>query len=469
MKNNYIKYSLYNITLLVLITLCNSCKKLIEIPSNAPGDLVTALVFKDSATAQAAITGIYSSFSIGTDPKFTTGAITAYTGVSSDEIEYSGTDVSFLNLYNSALLSTNPLVSSLWSGGYNQSCLYQINSSIEGLQASNTLSTMLRNQLLGETKFLRAFFYFQLVNLFGAVPLVTGTDYRTNAVMARSDTAAVYTQIVNDLKDAQTLLTTNYPSAGRVRPNYYTATALLARVQLYIQQWSVAEAAATEIISDGRYTLATEPNLVFLRGSSEAIWQLPPGAGLFGDKRTSEGYAFVPTSIYVTLRYPVSNNLRLAFAANDLRGRNWIGTFTHWTGQISYYPFKYKINDNSSLPAEDYMMLRLGEQYLVRAEARARQYNLDGALEDLNKIRRRAGLADTSTATQAAALGAILKERQLELCFEWGHRWYDLKRTGTIDAALSTLKPGWKPTAALYPVPFGELQKNPFLTQNAGY
>ena len=114
-------------------------------------------------------------------------------------------------------------------------------------------------------------------------------------------------------------------------------------------------------------------------------------------------------------------------------------------------------------------MFRLAEQYLIRAEARAEQGDLTGAATDLNAIRSRAGLGATTASNQINLLAAILHERQVELCFEEGFRWFDLKRTGTIDAVLGTVKPTYKPYAALYPIPFTQTQLNPFLTQNPGY
>jgi hypothetical protein len=116
------------------------------------------------------------------------------------------------------------------------------------------------------------------------------------------------------------------------------------------------------------------------------------------------------------------------------------------------------------------MFLRLGEQYLIRAEAEAHLNDNTNAIKDLNIIRNRAGLANYAGATdQTSVLTAIMHERQVELFCEWGNRWFDLKRTGTIDAVLGAEKPGWQPYIALYPVPLTEIQSNPFLIQNPGY
>jgi hypothetical protein len=132
--------------------------------------------------------------------------------------------------------------------------------------------------------------------------------------------------------------------------------------------------------------------------------------------------------------------------------------------QTIYYPYKYKQRIPTT-PSEDYMLLRLGEQYLIRAEAAAELGNLTGALADVNIIRARAGLAGST---------AVRKERRTELCFEGANRWFDLNRTvndtkypsnGQITAVLS----GWQPYDALYPIPLAQRELNSHLIQNPGY
>jgi hypothetical protein len=117
-------------------------------------------------------------------------------------------------------------------------------------------------------------------------------------------------------------------------------------------------------------------------------------------------------------------------------------------------------------------VFRLAEQFLIRAEARAHLDKITGANSakaDLNMIRDRAGLPPTVASTKEEMLAAILQERRMELFVEWGHRWFDLKRTGKASEVLSVLKPRWDPTDVLYPIPYNELQLNPNMMQNAGY
>jgi hypothetical protein len=110
---------------------------------------------------------------------------------------------------------------------------------------------------------------------------------------------------------------------------------------------------------------------------------------------------------------------------------------------------------------------------LIRAEARAQQGNVSGAAGDLNVIRTRAGLPNTSATNSQGLLSAILLERRFELFTEYGHRWLDLIRTGNANAVMNIVTPQkggvWETTDELYPIMLTEIQSDPNLTQNPGY
>jgi hypothetical protein len=166
--------------------------------------------------------------------------------------------------------------------------------------------------------------------------------------------------------------------------------------------------------------------------------------------------------------YTITNFLLSAFENGDQRMNKWLGK--NIVNDLAYYyPYKYKVNAYSPI-TEFYIVLRLAEQYLIRAECRAQQDNIDGAKSDLNIIRSRAGLVNTTANNQDSMLLAISHERQVELFCEWGQRWCDLKRSGNANAILGDRKaPNWQPTDSVYPIPAYEIQNNPFLVQNAGY
>lgn len=272
--------------------------------------------------------------------------------------------------------------------------------------------------------------------------------------------------------------------AERVRPTKWAAAALLARVYLYTGKYDKAESIASSIINNTSLFGLDALNDVFKKNSREAIWQLQPvTAGM----NTSDGLFFILSDGGPTEYNPVyiSDLLLNSFEAGDNRKvlGNWINSVTA-SGTTYFYPYKYKLGFGTEPGTEYLMMLRLGEQYLIRAEARALQNNIPGAAADVNMIRTRARAAATvdvpdplpnlsATLTKEELLAAILHERQVELFTEWGHRWFDLKRTGKVDEVMSVVTPlkggTWETTDQLYPIPSFDILRNPNLVQNPGY
>jgi hypothetical protein len=460
MKSKYIFLSLLWITV--------SCKKLIQIPNN-PNGLTTQQIFSDSADVVAAMLGVYSGFGvINGGFAIGNGGVTGYTGLTSDELVTTNTNDSYLvPLYANDVLPTNTDVAGLWSSAYTG--IYEVNVCLLNIEGNPVISTALAEEMAGELKLVRAFYYFNLVNLYGGVPIVTTTDYHTSESIPRSTEDSVYDLVQADLDSARLLLGPSYPSAGRARPNIYTAYALQAKVYLYQKQWQAAANMASAIINSGLYSLVPDPNSVYLDGSTEAIWQLPAVSSY---NQTTEAAVFVPYASGIAPTFYLSNTLLNAYEPGDIRKADWIAPAQITVGSDTvtyYYPYRYKNRTVSSPTVEDYMIFRLAEQYLIRAEALAELGKLDSAAADLNIIRARAGLGATTATAQATLLAAIMHERQVELGFEWGNRWFDLKRTGTIDAVLGADKTGWTPTDSLYPVPLIEIDSNPFLKQNPGY
>jgi tetratricopeptide (TPR) repeat protein len=451
-------------TIILIGLATSSCKKLIEIPSKATNKISTEFVFTDSASIVSAVTGVYTNFGLSSfSPQFGSGAVTVYTGLASDELAVGTSTFSGMAFYNNQILPDNSTNGSLWSDAYKN--IFQINICINGIQGSTAISSKLKNQLIGELKVDRALYYYYMVNLWGRVPLIISTDYNETQHVPRTSVEDVFNLIMLDLTDAQQRLSVDYPSAGRKRPNLHVAQALLAKVCLYLGQYQNAIDVSNKVIASPLYKL--EPlDRVFLSGSEEAVWQLPANGTYY---QTVEAATFIPYSPTAQPNYVLSSQLLKAFESNDPRIASWTGVSTVGTTSY-YYPYKYKNASAGQTPAEDYMIFRLADIYLVRAEAYAQLDKLPEALADLNKIRDRAlDRADVNTNSKAVALNAILHERQVELFCEWGNRWIDLKRTKTIDAVLGVAKPNWKPTAALFPVPIAERQANPALDQNLNY
>jgi starch-binding outer membrane protein, SusD/RagB family len=455
------------------------CKKWVAV--NTPVTSINnADIYNSDATATAVLTGIYANMS----NNFMNGGILSmclFPELSADNLSlYAGannpTDLAY---YDNNLTNLNTQGSDFWSNIY--PLVYVVNSALEGLNGAKSLTPAVKQQLIGEAKFMRAFFYFYLVNLYGDVPLVTTTNYNENAFFSRTSQAIVWRQIITDLHDAQNALSSNYLDASlinttseRVRPTKWADTALLARTYLFQQKWDSAEAEATTVISNSSIYSLDTLNGVFLKNNPEAIWQLQPVVvGL----NSQEAQVFIlppqgPDNM--TYIFYLDSTFVADFEPGDLRRTNWIDS-VYANNSVYYYPYKYKVNA-VKMPVTEYeMVFRLGEQYLVRAEARAQQQNIVGAQADLDSIRARAGLANANANDQASLLTAISKERRAELFTEWGHRWLDLKRTASIDSVMKIATPRkdpgmqWNSFQQLYPVPLAETQLDREIIQNIGY
>jgi hypothetical protein len=463
-----------------LSLLCLSCKKLVDV--NPPNTGVTGeVVFNSDATATAILTGLYAKISnTGYPFGFDISTTSLTLGLSSDEFSlWSGVSNPNLSAYYTNKLSSTPSFeagSEYWSVLYAN--IYTCNAAIEGLTNSRILTAAVKQQLLGEARFMRGLFYFYLVNLYGDLPLVISADYKVNLKLTRSPQTEIYKQILLDLKEAKNLLSENYvdvtllhETTERVRPNKWAATALLSRVYLYTEDWNNADIQSSEVINNTElYDLDILAD-VFLQNSKEAIWQLQP---VLAGKITNDGQLFVIPDTGPDEHNPValSAGLLQAFETNDKRRSIWVDSI-NVDDEFLFYPYKYKEN-LPDLDVIEYLMIqRLGEVYLIRAEARAHLNNITGSQDDLNKIRNRAGLENTPANDQTALLTAIWHERRIELFSESGHRWLDLKRTQQVDAVMSTAtveKGGiWNANGQLYPIPYGDIKRAEGLIQNPGY
>lgn len=453
------------------VCLTPACKKFIEVPL-PPTETFPGSVYSSDITAIAAVTAIYGNMIF--DNGLASGnsrSITFLCALSADELENYASWAGQREFYENGLNTNNTVVDgAFWDPAYKY--IYAANAVLEGLEQSENVTAATKTQLQGEALFIRAFCHFYLVNLFGDVPYLDSTDYQANIVKFRTPRVAVYQRVIADLQAAQDKLNTKYARIERVRPNKWTAKALLARAYLYTGNWVAAEAQATAVLDQSSDYSLDSLNGVFLKNSKETIWQLMPNntQGV----NTWEGNNFILAAAPVSGDGPnsavLSRQLLQAFESGDQRRVKWVDSIIpDGSTDVYYFPYKYKISNGAELK-EYSMVLRLAELYLLRAEARAQRGNISGAKADLDIIRERAGLRPTIANTKELLLGVIAQERQVELFTEWGHRWLDLKRTGKANTILGALKAsGWQPTDTLYPIPQSERAMNPNLTQNPGY
>ena len=448
--------------LFLLVMGWNSCTDFVEVepPKNV---LVSGTVFDDPATVESALANIYYRIR---EQGMVSGneGMTLLMGVYADELDYYGFDTGYAGFYNHTVLGGNDVVLAWWSHAYN--LIYAANDILIGVMDSSVLTTEEKNRYMGQALFVRAYMHGLLANLFGDIPYITTTDYRINNEVSRMPLLEVYGMMVKDLNDAMVLLDgLEQNTSERVLPDKDVAKALLARTYLYMEEWELAVSLSSELLE--AYDLEPDVEHVFLRTSSETLWQLKPGDS---PRNTQEAnqlvIQFIPGQSYA-----LTNVLLEAFEPGDLRYVHWVGSQSNTDSTVTlYYAHKYKALFSEMESLEYPILFRLAEQYLIRAEARAHIGNLSGSQEDINALRNRAGLSNTMATTQDGLMDAIVQERRVELFAELGHRWFDLKRTESAGQVLGPLKVNWRASDVLLPIPENELEANPNLApQNEGY
>lgn len=436
-----------------MILLLGACESFLEV--DLPQSQITGdLIFEDPILAEGALAEAYANLREGF---LDAHPMSVKMGYYVDEMipRFPEND----DALNNTMIPTsdNPF----WNPGYK--LIYKVNAVIEGIEKSVNLETELKNRIKGEALFIKALVHFYLMNIHGAVPYISTTDYITNTTVSRTPVQEVYDNIIADLKEAKGLLA-EYSSGERVFVNKTVVSAFLARVYLYNEQWQNAADESNALINNPNYTMEPDLSKVFLANSTSTILSLKNYDG--GVAREAITF-YVPDAAGQTL---MSEDLALAFEPDDHRDSLWVGNVPDPTvpGTLDYYSAKYKDTQGNGI-TEYSILFRIEEQYLIRAEARAQLGDISGAQDDLNMIRNRAGLTNTTAANLADLKEALLKERRSELFFEHGHRFFDLKRMGFADAVLSLVKPNWDTNDALWPIPQSEILANPNLTQNPGY
>jgi hypothetical protein len=431
---------------MILIYLA-SCKKFVEVDM-PPNQLFSENVFNDKTSANAAFSGIYSELSTITHPLNADIQIAAsmYSGI----LEYTKSEQSYLDFGNKAIQINNSIVGSMWTATYQT--IYQVNLAIQKLQASS-LELSLKNQLLGEAKFIRAFCYFYFVSLYGGVPLITENAYENNAGEARAIPAAIHEQILADLTDAIELLADIRGEGEKIRPDYFSACALLSKVYLSVGNWQKAFDFASLVIDQGEYELEQDLRNVFAKESKETIWQLKPSFPFYN---TNIGRILTPSLTNNTIpNFCLSDQYIRSFLPEDKRFKEWIGNKTVEERSFAF-PYKYKVQSGGNL-TEYQVIFRLAEIYLIRSEAAVNLGNFEEALQDINKIRDRADLPPVVNEISKTHLIDILTtEVRHELFTEWANEWLVEKRLN--DTSIK-----------LWPIPLAQLELNPNLEQNNGY
>ena len=351
-----------------------------------------------------------------------------------------------------------------------------------------------KDRYIGEAKMLRAYFYWNLVRIFGGVPIINNIlESETDIASAttRATTAEVYAFIENDLTDAISKLPLVIQPAEYGRVSKGAAQSLLAKVYLYEKKWALAKAMCDAVISSRQYSLVPDYSTIWREigeFSSESIWEVnaigtQPNLGIWeyflvqaprGENGLGWGFN------------TPSQDLINAYETGDVRkaGTIMFRGQTLWDG--------YQVSPNATNPTYNYKsyvsktketydgddvqtnknlrIIRFGELLLIKAEVENELGNIVPAQQALDSVRHRAGLAGTTASNQDDLRQAIYHERRVEMAFEHD-RMFDLQRTGRAGAVLRALgKPYVDGKNNVFPIPQIEINlSNGKLFQNPGY
>lgn len=370
----------------------------------------------------------------------------------------------------------NDLVGDIWRESY------------EGIQRTNVVLNRIENidyenpslktVRIGEVKFIRALLYFNLVRLYGDVPLVVEETLNPSDFFGQGRTAAseVYLQIEADLQDAiQSLPREKSPG----RPAQGAAQVLLADVLMNQGNYTDASGLLESVINSNIYSLMPTTAEIFgvaNEGNEEVLFEVQFDSGVNGNTEGSPAATqFRPSG---TTGNAKGHNLPTeefvnSYEAEDTRRDDYVGLDPE--ANPFYFSTKYEVsptgvNDSGT----DYYVIRYADVLLKYAEALTETGRQDEAIPFINQVRNRAGLGNTNAASQAELRAAIELERRYEFIGE-GHRWFDLKRTGR---AVETMNAWFQATNKnitinannlILPIPQSQIDTDPAITQNSGY
>ncbi|RAU82672.1 RagB/SusD family nutrient uptake outer membrane protein [Pontibacter arcticus] len=433
------------------------------------------IAITDIKGAQAALAGMFNQLQSG---DYYGRNIQIMSDISSDQAQSVGTWDFYREMDTYVIDKGNIENGNLWLRAYQ--AINIANHIIEKVPAIASINQADKDNIVGQAHFIRGLVYFDLAKVYGGVPGVVGTlgvplvlqpskVVNESFFPARATLDATYAQAETDILEGLRLMpeTQKSGSATISQGVKGSARALLSRLYLFTNKPAEVIKYADEVIVDNKYKLVGSYSSIFANDfTSEAIleldfnnvdqsgirnWYFPSTSGGRGD-----------VAAHTPFYQEISAN------PNDERGKMFA---LNATSNV-YYPLKYSRAGN----IDNIQIIRLGEIYLNRAEAKALTNDLSGALEDLNTIRVRAGIeAITTLPGKNELLQLIWKERSFELAYE-GHSFFDLVRTGQALTKLTNLVRRNGPTISLqnpgrqvFPIPAFDIDANKNLEQNEAY
>jgi uncharacterized glyoxalase superfamily protein PhnB len=485
-------------SIIIIITIystLHSCKKLTENPDSV---IVSSQFYKTSSDANSAVNAAYSS--LNSDPA---GDFPLYgrqlnllveNGSDNQIYSPSNTNPDVRALGTATYVAANSRVQKVWQQLYYG--INRANIAIDNIPAIQ-FDTTLRSRLVRESKFIRALLYFNLVRLYGAVPLVLHNPTSINVtslLVGRTASDSVYSQIITDLKDA-TNLPKSYSGADVGRATGGAAHALLAKVYLTKQDWPNALIQLNDVINGG-YGYALFPNYIqaFQKSTKNGVEhifsvQFETNLGAVNSTQVlSQSFSSFNTGVF-PVDIPADSSISKLFSATDTRKAVTFYTSVFNAATVktvifnnAYTPYFNKFVDYSLTPLStqaqsgiNYPVIRYADVLLMYAEVQneINEVPTPAAYNAINQVRARANVPNlTPGLNHSDFRDSVFLERRKEFIQE-GHRWFDLVRQGGTVLVDALHKYPAKSAASsknnLFPIPQVEIQLNPKLTQNPGY
>lgn len=444
MKNLYI--------LTILAGLMASCESFLD---EQPVDLITTdQVIIDAGSAETAVLGIYSRLQI--DNMYGNDLVNL-PAVASDEFVHSGSFPSIAEVDDNSISSNNATIDDPWLSSYTG--IFQCNNVLEIVEGNEELPGFTddtRNEILGQARFLRALLHFNLANIYGPVPLIESTDLELTSNATRTAKADVLDFVLAETRlAASELENADFENQNQFKATFWAAKALEARTLLYQGDVAGAGVVADFIIENGDFDLAETYSELFQPGptvNNEIIFSIFFSAA----DQNGIAFQFLPDGRF---EFAVSPQLLSALTADADDSRADLVALNEGDAEGRFFINKYT---DVSTGTDGFVVFRLAEMYLIRAEA---NLGTPAAVADINAVRTRAGAAPISSAT----IDAVLNERFVEF-FAEGHRWFDLIRTDNAVPVMSSINSGFTSDDTLFPVPNRDILQNPnLLPQNSGY
>lgn len=442
--------------------------------------------FKTPEDFNNAVIGNYAALKLGGIYN-STGSLIWMGEVSTDNTDLGATrqaiNVDNYQFIDHNYTSLNSIVYAAWRDHYIG--ISRSNAILEQIENAD-INADLKSQYSGEAHFLRGLFYFNLVRLFGNVPLVakpiTTSKGADDLIQATSE--EVYQFIIEDLKSAAQKLPLQYNAASAGRATQGAAKALLGKVYLTRKEYDKAATILKEMISANNYQLLSKYADVFSYATptnAEIIFNVQYKSGNIG-QGSNFWVAFAPWNSRTEVLGPNGGtggginrptvDLVNSFEPGDLRKNFSIQTaYTDLNGRIINERFVTKYKQYGALPDNsdvDFPVLRYADVLLMYAEAvNEIGFNAE-AVGYVNDVRARAGLPKTTATDQSSLRLAIENERRWEFVFE-SQRWFDLVRTGRYVEIMKSKNLNVNDFNILFVIPQREIDLNPSLIQNRGY